>query len=296
MLTLDVDAVRAFVLVAEHRSFTRAAEALGTTQGAVSVKLRRLEERIGQRLIERTPRQVRLSAQGEIFIEPAREFLSAHERAVAGLTATRRRFRLGIACHVMGPEVPTLLARLKSLDPALTLEVLLDTSWALMESFDRGALDAVIVRSDDDRREGERLGPEHFGWFAAPDFAHRAGEALPVATISPFCAVRDVATRLLDRAGIAWTEVFVGGTAANAAAISAGLAVAAFPCRLAPADSVEVGERLGLPPLPSYAIVLHSSLSDPRTKATLHTITAAFREHRRPAGRHCPMPQPSTLP
>ena len=85
VLTLDVDAVRTFVTVADHRSFTRAAEALGVTQGAVSVKLRRLEDRLGHRLIERTPRQVRLSAQGEIFIGAAREFLAAHERAVAGL-------------------------------------------------------------------------------------------------------------------------------------------------------------------------------------------------------------------
>ena len=83
VVTLDVDAVRTFVTVADHRSFTRAAEALGTTQGAVSVKLKRLEDRLGQRLIERTPRQVRLSAQGEIFIVSAREFLAAHERAVA---------------------------------------------------------------------------------------------------------------------------------------------------------------------------------------------------------------------
>ncbi|WP_209436955.1 LysR family transcriptional regulator [Methylobacterium variabile] len=290
MLTLEVDAVRAFVLVADHRSFTRAAEALGSTQGAVSVKLKRLEDRLGQKLIERTPRQVRLSAQGEIFIQSARDFLAAHERAVAGLTATRRRFRLGIASHVMGPEVPTLLARLKSLDPALTIEVLLDTSRALMDAFEGGALDAVIVRSDDDRREGEILGPEHFGWFASPDFEHRAGEPLPLATLSPCCAVRDAATRLLDRAGIPWTEVFVGGTAANAAAISAGLAVAAFPCRLAPADAVEVGDALGLPPLPSHTIILHSSLSDPRTKETLRAITAAFREHRKPAGGPC-LPQ-----
>ena len=284
MLTLDVDAVRAFVLVAEHRSFTRAADALGTTQGAVSVKLKRLEDRLGHRVVELTPRHVRLSAQGETFLGPARDFLAAHERAVAGLTVARRRFRLGIASHVMGPEVPTLLARLKSLDPALTIEVLLDNSWTLMEAFEGGTLDAVIIRSDDDRRDGEVLGPEHFGWFAGPDFVRHAGEPLPLATLSPCCAVRDEATRLLDRAGIPWLEVFVGGTTANAAAVSAGLAVTAFARRLAPADFVDVGDRFGLPPLPSHDIVLHSSLSDARTKATLRTITAAFREHRKPTG------------
>ena len=64
MTTLDIDAVKTFVTIAEFRSFTRAAEALGTTQGAISVKLKRLERQVGHRLIERTPRLVRLLAQG----------------------------------------------------------------------------------------------------------------------------------------------------------------------------------------------------------------------------------------
>ena len=50
--SLDVDSVRVFLAVADHHSFTRAADALGTTQGAVSVKLKRLEDQLAQRLIE----------------------------------------------------------------------------------------------------------------------------------------------------------------------------------------------------------------------------------------------------
>ncbi len=284
-MTLEVDGVRIFLTVADQKSFTRAAEVLGTTQGAVSVKLKRLEDRLGIRLIERTPRHVRLSAQGEVFLPSAREFLAAHERALAGLNTVRRRFRLGIAGHIMGPEVPVLLAKLKAHDPALTVEVLLDNARTLLDGFEGGTLDAVIIRSDDDRRDGEVLGPEHFGWFASPDFAHQAGQPLRLAATSPCCAVRDVATRLLDRASIPWEEVFVGGTTAIAAALSAGLAVSAFPRRLAPPDVIDVGDSLGLPPLPSLAIVLHSSLSDPRSRETLRAITTAFREPRKASAR-----------
>jgi DNA-binding transcriptional LysR family regulator len=276
--TLDVDAVRAFLAVADCRSFTRAAEVLGTTQGAVSVKLKRLEDRLGQRLIERTPRQVRLSAQGEIFIQSAREFLAAHERAVAALRVPRRRFRLGIASHVMGPEVPTLLAKLRIVDPALKIEIMLDNARTLLSNFEDGSLDAIIIRSDDDRREGEFLGPEHYAGYASPLYEHRLGEPLRLAATSPHCAVRDVAAGHLDRCNIAWEEVFFGGTTAIAAALSAGLVVAAFPSRLAPVDVVDVGRSLGLPPLPSPSIVLHSSLSDPATKKILRLITVVFRE------------------
>jgi DNA-binding transcriptional LysR family regulator len=281
MVTLDVDAVRAFVVIADSRSFTRAAESLGTTQGALSVKLKRLEDKLGQRLIERTPRLVRLSSQGELFIAAAREFLEAHERAVANLTATRKHFKIGIGCHVMGPEVPTLLARLKSMDPGLLIEVSLDSSRVLLDDYAGGLLDAVIIRTEDDRRNGTVLCAEHFGWYAAPEFESPEGESLRLANLSPQCGVRAIAEQVLDQASIPWTEVFVGGgIAAVIAAISAGLAVAAFPRRLAPPELVEVGASLGLPPLPSSAVVLHSELRDKRTREALRTIASAFREHR----------------
>ena len=61
--TLDIATVQAFLLVAEF-SLTRAAEALGTTQAAISMKLQRLEAVVGKRLVERSPRAVRLTAEG----------------------------------------------------------------------------------------------------------------------------------------------------------------------------------------------------------------------------------------
>lgn len=278
---LDVESVQAFVTIADFQSFTKAAEALGTTQGAISVRLKRLEERLGYKLIERTPRLVRLSAQGASFVNPAREFIAAHDRAMAALSCECRRFRLGIAEHVAGPEVPTLLARLNERDPALTIEVRLENSHTLLGAFDGGELDAVIVRQEDHRRDGEDLGPEHFGWFAAPGFHQQPGQPLRLAALAPCCGVRDIATQALTSAGIEWSEVFVGGGhAAVMAAVSAGLAVAAFSCRLAPVDTVEVGQRLGLPELPSSRIALHSTLTDRRSREALRTLAAAYREHR----------------
>lgn len=283
MPTLDVEAVRAFVMVADYQSFTRAAEALGTTQGAISVKLKRLEDRLGHRLIERTPRSVRLSAQGAAFLDGARDFIAAHERALAGLQTPPRHFALGIAAHVAGPEVPTLLARLHAHDPALTIEVQLDNSRNLLDLFDRGELDAAIVQRDDDRRDGEKLANERFGWFAAPGFEHRCGEPLRLAALAPACRVRDIATRALDEAGVQWTEVFLGGgSSAVLAAVSAGLAVAALSYRVAPLGTVDIGDRYGLPPLPSGEVVLHSSLTDKRSREALRALAAAFREHRPP--------------
>jgi DNA-binding transcriptional LysR family regulator len=280
-MALDVDAVKAFVAVAELRSFTRAAEALGSTQGAISVKLKRLEDRVGQKLIERTPRLVRLSARGAVFLEPARDLLAAHDRAVASLAAVRRHFRLGIATHVGGAEVPTLLARLNAHDPALTIEVRLDDTRELIAAFDRGDLDAAIVRREDDRRDGEVLAPEHFGWYATPDFVYRAGEPLRLAASAPSCSIRDVITGTLDAVGMPWTQVFLGcGSFAVAEAVSAGLAAGAFSSRLVPPGTIEVSRKFGLPPLPASEIMLLSTLSDAQSRDALRTLAMAFREHR----------------
>ena len=60
--TLDLDAVQAFALVASLGSFTRTAEATGSTQSGISLKLKRLETFLGRKLVERTPRSVRLTA------------------------------------------------------------------------------------------------------------------------------------------------------------------------------------------------------------------------------------------
>lgn len=291
MATLDVDAVKAFLAIADFQSFTRAAATLGTTQGAMSVKLKRLEDQVGQKLLERTPRQVRLSAQGALFVDAAREFLAAHDRAMATLTSARRRFALGIASHVGAPELPTLLARLNAHDPALTIEVRLDDPGDLLAAFDRGDIDAAIIRREDDRRDGEVLAHEDFGWFATPDFEHRAGEPLRLAASSPTCAIRNLTTRALDDAGIAWTEVFLGcGTFAVAEAVAAGLAASVFSRRLAPPGTVEVSRRFGLPALPASEIILLSTLTDTRSRATLRMLAAAFREHRLSASLARPEP------
>ncbi len=217
MATLDVDAVKAFVLVADFQSFTRAAEALDTSQAAISVKLKRLEERLGERLIERTPRLVRLSTRGAAFLGVARDFIAAHERAVAGLVSAPRRFTLGVAEQVAGPELPTLLSRLHSYDPSLLIEVRIESSRSLLDAFDRGGLDVAIVRQEDDRRDGEVLAQDRFGWFAAPAFDHRQGQPLRLASLTTSCSVRNMATRALDAAHISWIEVFVGGGAAGGA-------------------------------------------------------------------------------
>ncbi|WP_336071431.1 LysR family transcriptional regulator [Nitratireductor rhodophyticola] len=276
--TLDIDSVRAFLHIVELGSFTRAAEAMSTTQGAISLKLKRLEDRLDCRLIERTPRSVQLSARGAAFLERARELMETHDRALAAFASSRQRLTIGISDHVAGPELPALIARMNAQDPHLLIDIRIGSSGDLLQSFDRRELDAALARLHVGRSDGEVIAEEKFGWFASPGWLHRAGEPLPIATMPEPCGVRAMASRILDEAGVAWTETFVGGgVSAVSAAVVAGLGVAALSPRMLPLGAVDVGPRLGLPDLPRLPVLLHSRATDDRSREALAALSAAFR-------------------
>src|SRR3954447_27012492 len=166
--SLDIPTVQAFLLVAELQSFTRAAEALGETQAAVSMKLQRLEAVLGKRLVERSPRAVRLTAEGAEFLDPARALIAAHDRALSGQQPARQQLSLGISDHVAGTELVPLLERLHAVAPQLAIAVTIGFSRDLLDAFEGGKLDAVMVRQEASRRGGEKLAEDEFSWFAAP--------------------------------------------------------------------------------------------------------------------------------
>ncbi|MCS3730757.1 LysR family transcriptional regulator [Bradyrhizobium betae] len=276
--TLDIATIKAFLLVADLQSFTRAAEALGTTQAAVSLKLQRLETLLGRRLVERSPRAVRLTADGAAFLDRARALIEAHDRALSDEAAAAQSLSLGISDHAAGPELVPLLERLHAMSANLTLAVTIGFSREMQDAYDAGRLDAVIVRQEGSRRGGEKLTEDEFGWFASRRLALPKGEALPLATLAPPCGVRAIAVRALDKAGIAWRERFVGGgVTAVAAAAFAGLAIAPLARRIAPAGLIDIGPAHKLPNLGSSKVMLHSKVSDPAKLAALRTIAATFK-------------------
>ncbi|WP_313572323.1 LysR family transcriptional regulator, partial [Comamonas terrigena] len=236
---LDLDAVATFLQVAELGSFTRAAETLQTTQAAVSLKLKRLEDRLGCRLLERTPRYVELSPQGTAFVAHARALLEAHHHALSAFTGARQRLVIGISDHVAGPELPALAARLNARHPDLLIVLRIGSSGELLQRYDRRELDAALVRLHSGHTDGEVLTEEPFGWLAAPHWQPRAGEPLPIVTLAEPCGVRQMASKLLDAAALPWAEVFVGGGVATVSqAVMAGLGIAALAPRMLPLGAV----------------------------------------------------------
>lgn len=277
---LDLDAVKAFVLTADLQSFTRAAEALASTQPAVSLKVRRLERQLGRRLLERTPRQVRLSAEGALFLEAARALVGAHERAVASFEVERRRLVVGISQLIVGRELPAVLRHMREHDPHLLLELHVAGSRDIMQAYDEGELDAaLVVQAENPGQRGETLYREQFAWIGAAGWRPRPGEPLPLSTQGASCGIRAAAVRALDQAGVPWTEAFIGkGAAVLGAAAAAGFAVSVLALRAAPGGTVDLGPALSLPKLPCQDVVLYTALHDRRSRQALHSLAEAFRQ------------------
>nr|WP_269142524.1 LysR family transcriptional regulator [Acetobacter garciniae] len=236
--------------------------------------MRKLEEQLGHQLVERTPRSVRLSPAGEIFLQPARDLIAAHGLARNAFNTRQRRLVIGLGNHLFGPTIPALLARLHDYDPSLRLEMKVGTTREILKALDRGDIGAAFVlRLDETRRGGEIVGYETFGWMAAPSWSWSAGSPLPIAVQPSPCAIRAMIVGALESASIPWVETFVGeGVATLGAAVMAGLAVAALAHRVAPSGVVDVGNALHLPPLPDQEVVLYSALSDQASRTSLRLI------------------------
>jgi DNA-binding transcriptional LysR family regulator len=219
-----------------------------------------------------------LTADGSAFFGHARNLMTAHDRALSGEQSRRPQLSLGISDHAAGPELVPLLEKLHAVSSQLVLAVTIGFSRNLLDAYDAGELDAVIVRQEGSRRGGENLTEDEFGWFASPRLQWHRGEALLLATLAPPCGVRALAVRALDKAGIAWSETFVGGgvTAVVAAAL-AGLAVAPLARRIAPPGMVDIGPLHALPRLSASKVMLHSKVSDSAKLSALRTLAATFR-------------------
>lgn len=274
---LDPDLLKAFVAVADHRSFTRAAALLHRTQSAVSMQIKRLEERLGVELFHRTKVNVELSAAGEGLLGYARRILLLNEEAVGRLREHKVEgvVRLGVMDDYGTFIVPPLLAGFAAQYPLIHIEMTTGLTCFMTDRVGE-AFDIVIAMHPEGRGEGQFLRREQAVW--ATGLAHAAEEAdpMPVALYPQGCLFRKWAMEALDASQRPWRLAFTSHSLAAVEAVAAqGLAVTVvkagtFPPRLRP-----LSERGGMPALPAADICLHRSPNLSRAGALLADHLAA---------------------
>ncbi len=258
-MNLDIDALRTFVAVAEHRNFTRAAGVVSRTQSTVSVQIRNLEERLGFALFERTKRSVALTERGDKLLSYAQHILRLNDEGVRAVTEAplQGRLRLGITEYFAPHHMPAILHAFRDAYPTLDIEVTTGVTGYLRGLVKDGELDMVIGRRDLGSSEGELIRRERLSWVAAESYRLRPRETVSLALLPLGCGIRSLATGALDKLGRPWRAAYCGPSVLGLqSAVSAGLAVSCLT-RSAMQDGFrKLGAREGLPALPDSELAL----------------------------------------
>lgn len=257
--TLDPELLKAFVAVADHRSFTRAATALNRTQSAVSMQIKRLEERLGTELFHRTKVNVDLSLAGEGLLGYARRILLLNDEAVGHLQQHKveGRVRLGVMDDYGSFVVPPVLASFVAAYPRIHIEMETGLTARMPERLGED-FDLVIAMHPEGQGGGELLRREQAVWATAVSHSVESQVPLPVALYPQGCLFRQWATEALDASGRPWRLAFVSHSLGAVESIAAqGLAVTVVKSGTFPPRLRALSERDGLPRLPGADIRLH---------------------------------------
>ncbi|MBR7620760.1 LysR family transcriptional regulator [Phenylobacterium sp. 20VBR1] len=260
LLNLDLDLVRAFVTVAEARSFTRAGERLGRSQSAVSLQLQRLEDRLSTALLSRDPRHVTLTAAGEAFLPQARRLLRVNDEIVADLRGDdlEGEVRLGAPEDFATVHLPEILGEFARAHPRVALSVTCDLTLNLLDRLRDGALDIALVKREPLGPDlGVRVWREPLVWAAADAAVLKPDEAAPLVLAPAPCVYRKRAVAALDAQGRTWRAAYTSPSLAGQhAALRAGLGLTVLPRDMIPPDLKVLGAAEGLPRLEDAEIAL----------------------------------------
>jgi DNA-binding transcriptional LysR family regulator len=271
MPSLDPELLKAFVAVADQRSFTRAAAHLNRTQSSVSMQIKRLEDRLRIALFHRTTASVELSPAGEGLLGYARRILSLNDEAVARLRQHEIEgiVRLGVMDDYGTSIIPPLLRSFMAAYPLIHAEMETGLTCAMPARLGK-AFDLVIAMHPAGHGEGEFLRREQAVWASSVHHAVEEQEPLPLALYPQGCLFRNWAIEALDTVKRRWRLAFVSHSlAAVESVVAQGLAVTVVKTGTFPPSLRALSELGGLPPLPAADIRLHRASRLSRAGALL---------------------------
>lgn len=258
-IDLDIDMLRCFSEVAKTGSFTKAGENIGLTQSGVSIKIRRLEERLDSQIFVRANKKLSLTIEGEILLDYAKKILSIHDEAVIQLTKPKAsgKLRVGLIDYFIPDLLPNLLTRFRDQYPNIHLEVYTGFGTNLIPQYERGELDMVVAGKDSYTGKCKVLAQEPLVWVMGENCDLSPEDKLNLAILPSPCSFRQYATETLDEAGINWEIVFTGTSIANIqAAVEAGIGISILPSGALKKGLRKAPAKLQLPELPMYSLVV----------------------------------------
>lgn len=256
---LDLDQLQSFCAIADCGSFTEAARRVNKTQSAVSMQIKRLEERLGQSLLAREGRSVTLTVHGEALYARARKMLRTNAEIMDhfsdGVLAGSIRF--GVPDDYAVRLLPVILSSFQRTHPKIAVDVACMASEELLNGMRAGRYDLIVFTQGTEQNYGELFRTEKMHWVTSHGGRALASEPLAIACGPQCCIWRKDALEALDRTGMDYRIAY---TSSNATAISSAvlsdLAIGFLPeSALQPGMRV-ISDDFGLPRVGDAQIAL----------------------------------------
>jgi DNA-binding transcriptional LysR family regulator len=259
-INLPTDLLRAFVSVIDLGGYTRAATALGRTQPAISLQMKRLEELLDARLLTHEGRELKLTEEGEALAVYARQLLRLNDEAVAKLKgrAARGQLRVGLPTDFSVAFLQEAISDFAGAHARVTMSITCDLSRKVMDLLHADELDiAIALLARDKNPYLVRSWEERPIWAVGREVSLGRQAAVPLVTHPEGCEYRRRMTAALTAGGrdwrIAYTTPEIGGLQR---AVSAGLGVSALTRKTLLPDMRVLAAREGFPAMEPIRIGL----------------------------------------
>jgi len=257
MHTLDHELLRCFVAVAENGSFTSAGDKLGLTQPGVSVRIRKLEDRLQKPLFLREKRAISLTNDGEVLLQYARQMLNLNQEIIHYFNSPDMSgiLNVGIADYVAHTTLQPLLLHFRKCFPKVKLKIVIGLGIDLLPKFEQGKLDVVVSGINETHLPSRTLYSEPLIWCAAHDWKKPEDGPIELLSLPEPCSHRQAGIDAMKTTHLNWEQTYTSSNISSIkAAISAGLGVAILPQSVID-DTIKIlDDKDGFPPLPHNKI------------------------------------------
>ncbi|HEX8045806.1 LysR substrate-binding domain-containing protein [Rhizobium sp.] len=254
---LDNDQLQTFIAIVDSGSFTKAADRVFKTQSAVSMQMRRLEERVGKQLFIKDGRGNRLTAEGEKLLNYARRIIRLNNEAIAAFDDNRLEgtLRIGTPDDYADRYMPEIIGRFAKTHPNVELYIVCEPSVDLAERMHRGELDIALVTHNPRERMSDVVRTEPLCWVGSANHPLRDDTPIPLAVGRRDCPWRQLACSALDTGGRDYQILFTSWSCTVvASAVLAGMAVSVMPESALRTGMKVLTQADGFPPLPPVQI------------------------------------------
>jgi DNA-binding transcriptional LysR family regulator len=260
MAMLDLELLRSFVSVVDAGGFTRAGERVHRTQSTVSQQIKRLEDDIGQPLLNRNGKDVTPTEAGERLLSYARRLLALAEEArdVMARPGSEGAVRLGVPEDFAAYRLAKLLAAFSRSHPGLRLDVRADQSANLKRELERGELDLALFKRAAGEKGSIAVWPERVHWVTSKSHPRdtRTG-SVPLIGFPTGCLYRAGAIHALESAGRSWHMAYTSSNLSGIqAAVAAGMGLSILSEMAIQADHRVLTAKDGFAPMDRTEVAL----------------------------------------